>query len=416
MKIASFSPLSLLVLLAGICSANAFSKKINNTWAELVDVLDDAQQSGEMWIFFEPFVIRGDGCPSVDDEGYHFYTNYLDVYCAYWKGGAGDGCVIDCPMIKNHFVVEGGCLISMDTITTSGALESSIHVKSMGFFKAIGSTFEYNGYERSEANPADVLEGSTVLSSGGAAVTIEPSALADLEQCHFYYNRASQGGAILNDGDVQVAGGSFHDNIAENGGAIFSSGSASIRQAVFRRNQALAPYENSSGKGLGGSIYTDYYLLLGGCTFEHNHADEEGGALFQEKGPARLMYCLWKFNTANKRGPAVAAANNELVSPPSNGPPVTARPGQIPGSNVFHFFNEGCGNVLGSQTTTRCDGVEGLGEDDCFDFSSTCEIPDEPTEAPSPAPTSAPTMTVMPSSSSMPSAEPLDRRRYLRLG
>jgi len=391
-----------LVILVSFLSAqvHAFCSKLeNNSWDELVFFLDEAQARGDMWTFLCPFHITGEAaCPDPSSDGYLLYTQYLDVYCAYWMDGAADGCIIDCPMKKNHFVIESGSLISMDTMTTRGAKESSIYVKSFSFFKSISSIYEYNGYEHSDTDIALIKDGSTVLSSGGAAVYVEQFALADLENCHFRFNRAQSGGAIQNHGDLQVSGGDFRDNEAQDGGAIYNTGSTTVNQAMFRRNQAL----QASGSGMGGSIYTKHYLLLGGCTFEHNHADVDGGALYHAEGSVALHFCLWRFNTALGRGPAVSA-NNAL---PGNSAG-NSQSDQIPGSNVKHIRNEGCGNVVqdGGLLNT-CDGVAGTSAGSCYEFSTTCSFT-PPTAAPTISEEPTPALSsLMPSTSQSPSAAP----------
>ena len=373
---------------------------VEESYSELRGVLDDAQNSGLGFVVLCPFEISGEGCPDPETDGYRIWTFYMDFFCAFWHGGARDGCIIDCPMYKNHFVIGAGSLVSMDNLVLRGARESAIHIESFAFFKAMACTFEYNGYEPDENDRSLAIPGSSV-SSGGAAVRIDEYALADLEMCNFFFNRGKRGGAIWNEGEAQIAGGNFHDNQGEQGGAVQNLGALSVNQALFRRNHALCSSDNSLSAGYGGAIYSLNDSILVGCTFEHNSACNSGGGMYAH-GTSTMRYTLWRFNSASVEGPAVA------------------------GEGIIHLMNRGCGNELtpgesgignggmvhvppGRSNEARgsgkgpvkfdCDGVVGPGKS-CSAFSSFCSLP---TAMPSSSPTSFPSSSSYPSSSNFPS-------------
>ncbi|WP_248921888.1 Cna B-type domain-containing protein [Olsenella intestinalis] len=81
------------------------------------------------------------------------------------------------------------------------------------------------------------------------------------------------GGIFLNDGRVDVKGGSLSQNSAETGGAIFNNECAvTISGATLSGNVA-----NEHG---GGAITNGGSLQLSDCTVDHNSAPGDGGAIF----------------------------------------------------------------------------------------------------------------------------------------
>ena len=372
---------TILLLLQSEC-VDACSRLRNETWAGLVDFLDEAQQLG--FGILCPFHISGpQKCPPPDTNGYEIQAFMLSLYCGFWWGGSGDGCIIDCPMQNHHFIIGSGAVVTMDGITTRGAQEHSIWVKSHAYFQAIGGTFEDNGIER-----------DGMKSSGGSAVFVDSFAFADLQQCTFNRNKGDSGGAIRNKGEIILSGGNFRNNTGKQGGAIHNTGSLTVNQALFAYNEAISPPGNSSRdqesgqggagsgaihnngsptvnqalfagnstrdqeSGQGGAIYTDNDLLMIGSTFEHNSADNEGGALYAD-GTAVSKLSLWKFNLAGKTGPAIY------------------------GSGFSEERDEGCGNKfkegsnLREDSITTCDGVMNASAK-CEYFVRTCNDPSTP--------------------------------------
>ncbi|KAL7556468.1 hypothetical protein ACA910_006180 [Epithemia clementina (nom. ined.)] len=276
-------------------------------------------------------------------NGYEIEAFMVDIYCAYWWGGSGDGCIIDCPMKKSHFVIASGAVVTMDGITTRGAKEHSIWVKPHAYFQAMSCTFEQNGYSSS-------ADSSATTSPGGAAILVDTFAFADLQQCTFRNNKGVTGGAIRNLGEVILSGGDFNYNEGKQGGAIHNAGSITVNQAWFSYNKALAD---------GGAIFTSNALLMVGSTFEHNSANDLGGALYSEGGTAVSRFSLWRFNTASKDGPAIY------------------------GDNFSGIKDEGCGNMVTSSARS-CDGVQKASSKSCETFNTVCMVP--PSTAPAVSP------------------------------
>jgi hypothetical protein len=88
---------------------------------------------------------------------------------------------------------------------------------------------------------------------------------------------------------VYVVGSRFTGNVCSNGAALSSIGvSWTVLNSRFSDNRAIGHGANparagSPGGGSGGAIYNDgdtMTLRVGGSTFDHNHANEGGGAIF----------------------------------------------------------------------------------------------------------------------------------------
>ncbi|MGN6868134.1 MAG: choice-of-anchor Q domain-containing protein [Solirubrobacteraceae bacterium] len=103
------------------------------------------------------------------------------------------------------------------------------------------------------------------------------------------------GGAIANDGTLNVAASQFDHNSAGGpsqvsgpdvgdgeGGAIYNSGSLTVRDSTFTGNASggAGAAANSSSNGLGGAIFNDSHasLTVTGSTFTGNTAGGGGGA------------------------------------------------------------------------------------------------------------------------------------------
>ncbi|MCB1234213.1 MAG: hypothetical protein KDM91_03995 [Verrucomicrobiae bacterium] len=121
---------------------------------------------------------------------------------------------------------------------------------------------------------------------GGA---ISNAGILELTDCEFFFNRAEQGGAIVNysSGTLRIFRCSFTDNQCLDGqggwgGALYlSSGDCEIEQSYFFRNRAGDGFAYSGGLrgegGLGGAIYQeDASLTVRDCYFADNFAGDGG--------------------------------------------------------------------------------------------------------------------------------------------
>jgi predicted outer membrane repeat protein len=134
---------------------------------------------------------------------------------------------------------------------------------------------------------------------GGGAVFVRGGRLRIVNSV-FVGNRCERDGPDLGGGAVRalsqyddlpvyVVGSQFSSNACSNGGALSSIGvSWTVLNSRFLGNSAIGNGANPAqsgtpGGGSGGAIYNDgdqMSLSIGGSLFEHNHANEGGGAIF----------------------------------------------------------------------------------------------------------------------------------------
>ena len=116
-----------------------------------------------------------------------------------------------------------------------------------------------------------------------------------MENCEFYGNDASYGGAIYDCGNSTYSHCQFHDNFAKkDGGAIVNNRNSTYSHCQFHDNHA---------EKFGGAIRcginnnTDFI----NCVFNNNTA-QNGGAIYNADGHASFWSCLINNNTAETGG------------------------------------------------------------------------------------------------------------------
>jgi hypothetical protein len=116
------------------------------------------------------------------------------------------------------------------------------------------------------------------------------------DNCTLSGNAASgYGGAIDNEGQLWISGGTLVGNAANNsGGALYNGGSASVQNANLSYNAA---------SGYGGAIDNDGQLWISGGTLSGNAA-EEGGAIFNSNAMS-VQGANLSYNAASEYGGAV---------------------------------------------------------------------------------------------------------------
>jgi hypothetical protein len=135
---------------------------------------------------------------------------------------------------------------------------------------------------------------------GGGGAIFDRGGRLRIVDSTFTHNRCEDDGPDLGGGairalsqfdnlPVDVVDSHFSANLCSNGGALSSIGvSWTVSGSVFSNNRAIGTGANPAapgtpGGGSGGAIYNDgdqMTLSITGSTFEHNHANEGGGAIF----------------------------------------------------------------------------------------------------------------------------------------
>lgn len=134
---------------------------------------------------------------------------------------------------------------------------------------------------------------------GGAA--INNNGIVSIDNCNFEVNYSTTiGGAIFNDGKMNIKNSHFHDNRGEAGGAILSYNHSKIEinNSTFEEN-----YSYHGEYGDGGSIFNSGLVDLKNCKFNGNSAISDGGAICNY-GSFYVFSCQFESNEG-KRGGAI---------------------------------------------------------------------------------------------------------------
>jgi predicted outer membrane repeat protein len=119
--------------------------------------------------------------------------------------------------------------------------------------------------------------GGYAIDDGGA---IDNDGTLDVAGGTFSGNKADEeGGAIYNDGRMKVSKVTFTDNLAPFGGAIYNQDDANISVSSFTWNKAPTLYGDPGNSG-GGGIYTHGYLKIADSGFLANSTGGDGGAIY----------------------------------------------------------------------------------------------------------------------------------------
>lgn len=123
--------------------------------------------------------------------------------------------------------------------------------------------------------------GGTIFNSGTVTMT----------NCTFtnnLVNGSNVGGAIYNDGNVNIFTSEFRNNTANNGGAIYNNGTLQINSSNFTANNS--PF--------GGAIYTTMTAIINNSNF-NNNTGSQGGAIRNSGTPANLTITNSNFTNNN---------------------------------------------------------------------------------------------------------------------
>ena len=113
------------------------------------------------------------------------------------------------------------------------------------------------------------------------------------------HNRADYGGAICNEGTLNITDSTFSNNTAYYGGAIRNYGSLTLTNTTFNNNTA----------NNGGAIYNEEGTLnITDSTFNNNTAKQDGGAI-NNRGTLNITNTTFNNNTAKQGG----AINNNKI-------------------------------------------------------------------------------------------------------
>ena len=166
-------------------------------------------------------------------------------------------------------------------------------------------------------NQNGFVDGSTITKGGAIRneSTNNPASLT-LSDTTFSSNSAENGGAIYNDSGSTLTinpNVAFNSNsAADNGGGIFNQGTATIDGASFNSNSAT--------QKSGGAIYTTGNLTVSNSSFTGNTSIVAnpnwrcgGGAIQQDSGSLTIDHSNFDRNITNSRGGAIHLLRNNVT-------------------------------------------------------------------------------------------------------
>jgi hypothetical protein len=227
--------------------------------------------------------------------------------------------------IKNSNITING-IANSGTIISANGLEDRIFDVSQFIFenfenRVYGSKLTLNNVTLTGGTAAPSNDGGAILINSGNSVTINNSILTDNES-------SLTGGAIFNDGELNIFNSNLNNNSAVDGGAIINYfGTANIIKTAFRNNTAA--------NGAGGAIFNEFAgtLNITDSHFVKNTANLGGGV--NNAGELTITNSTLEQNTANASGGGVFNFNQATIT------------------NSTFSGNEAVGFVGGGITNTR---------------------------------------------------------------
>lgn len=239
--------------------------------------------------------LNGDDCPefaNTDDNSYHIFVSVVDSYqgdyayvldgitlrdgnargSVYGQQVGGAICVPymtpppisirNCTFLDNQALVSGGAI--------------DIFARFGGNLELSNCHFEHN----------------RAMNEIGGAVAIWVYVDANIAHCRFVNNHAVRGGAIGSlSANLQLLNCEFHNNSADVGGAVSGGLTIEARACTFSHNRATAD---------GGALaaLNSYRLSLLDCDLIANRADELGGAIYSNTESAAFLNTRFLGNEA----------------------------------------------------------------------------------------------------------------------
>ena len=201
-------------------------------------------------------------------------------------------CMIDCTFEDNRAGRLGGVI--------SAAFNATLEIKGTNFISnnaVQGAVIDVQQVSILRMTDC-IFEGNSADQYGGAIFGGYNITL-DAQETNFTRNRGSQGGAICvqHASNLHLTECTFEDNHArQNGGAIDGAFNATldIHETNFTRNSASQ----------GGAYYVDQqsFLRMTYCTCKGNHAEQLGGAIGSSNSTIEIQDCTFEGNHADQGG------------------------------------------------------------------------------------------------------------------
>jgi hypothetical protein len=206
-----------------------------------------------------------------------------------------------------------------------------------------------------------LIEGNGAIISGVNArrlFKVEPGATLILMNVAIRHGKADYGGAIYNEGDLNLRDTTVYGNKAKRGAAIYNAGGtvsilatnlygneaeeyggsiySTFGSTFYLTNSSIS--ENKAAYGAGG-IFNEAKLTINNSTISNNSTDFMGGGLYNTGGTFTLMNSTVHANTAQRGGAGIYNSGTFTISAST----ISANVTQGNGGGVF---NANPGNLI----------------------------------------------------------------------
>ena len=211
-------------------------------------------------------------------------------------------------------IFSSGNNLTISSISNSNFTNNTVKINGGAIFNTINLSITDSNFIN---NTADNKGGTQIDNFGGAILNNGRWAILNITGCNLTKNSAlTSGGAIYNNGTINVNDNLFTYNTAPNGGAMYNELNTTVTDSTFKFNNATngsAIYNNATSyintsnftnntAEISGAIYNnDSTIYVNGSTFYNNNATN-GSAIYNEHGYYNITNSNFTHNIANYGG------------------------------------------------------------------------------------------------------------------
>lgn len=152
---------------------------------------------------------------------------------------------------------------------------------------------------------AAIISVTTKVINSGNSTTVDGGGLVTLDGNGFLQLFLVINGGKLTLANITLANGNF-----SNGGAAFVAANSALQMS----NVTVRDCEADGGGNDGGAIHNSGTLAIDGALFLRNHADDGGGAIYNQAGSAEIRNTTFLSNTAGNGGALYQAGGAMTVT------------------------------------------------------------------------------------------------------
>ncbi len=212
--------------------------------------------------------------------------------------------------LADAVVGDGICATNAGTCSLRAAVSEANATADADTISLPAATVRLTTGELTVSQPVTISgSGSTVSRIRGNRQSrlfhVLPSATLALSGLRIDHGKATVGGAIANEGNLQIDDCLIKANTAMQsdgglGGAIYNTGSLEIGNSLFQTNLAIG-----GGAGFGGAIYNLAAVSLSNVYFLRNRAAGCGGGFYNKSGDVQIDDSRFERNSVSNSGGAV---------------------------------------------------------------------------------------------------------------